>query len=61
MTATLFAAAGLAADPVVLPKPVSAVWVVLALIGVLALGYGLKRLADHVLLTKGDSCHLEGE
>ena len=42
-------------------RSLSPAWVVLALIGVVILAYGLKRLADHVLLTKGDSCRLEGE
>jgi hypothetical protein len=42
-------------------RQLSSAWVVLALIGVLVLAYGLKRLADHVLLTKGDTCRLEGD
>jgi len=40
---------------------VSAGWDVLAVIAAIVVGYGLIRLADHVLLTKGDDCHLKGE
>jgi|HubBroStandDraft_1064217.scaffolds.fasta_scaffold2195177_2 hypothetical protein len=36
-------------------------WVVLALAVVAVAGHGLKRLAEDVLLTKGDSCRLEGD
>jgi hypothetical protein len=36
-------------------------WVLLLLIVAAVAGYGLKRLADRVLLTKGDSCRLEGD
>lgn len=39
----------------------SAAWVVLALAAAAVLGYGMKRLADRVLLTKGDNCRLEGD
>jgi hypothetical protein len=39
----------------------SPVWVILAVGAAIAVAYGLKRLADHVLLTKGDTCRLEGE
>jgi hypothetical protein len=36
-------------------------WVVLAIVVVLVAGHGLRLLADRVLLSKGDPCHLEGE
>lgn len=44
-----------------LPGPVSVVWVILALTAAAAFAYGLKHLADHVLLTKGEHCRLEGD
>ncbi len=61
MTGLLIASAVAAATTNAPHKQLSPVWVVLALIGVLVLAYGLKRLADHVLLTKGDACRLEGD
>jgi hypothetical protein len=36
-------------------------WVVLAIAVALGVAYGLKQLADRVLLTKGDHCRLEGD
>jgi hypothetical protein len=39
----------------------SAGWDVVAVIAAIVVGSGLIRLADHVLLSKGDDCHLEGE
>jgi hypothetical protein len=44
-----------------LPGPVSVAWVILALAVAVVIAFGLKRLADHVLLTKGDQCRLEGD
>jgi hypothetical protein len=41
--------------------PISAGWDVLAVAAALVVGYGMRRLADRVLATKGDDCHLEGE
>ena len=39
----------------------SAGWVVLAIAVALVAGHGLRLLADRVLLTKGERCHLEGD
>jgi hypothetical protein len=65
MTATVVARAVLAApavtEPLSLPKAVSAGWVVAAIAAALLVGYGMKRLADHVLVTKGEHCRLEGD
>jgi hypothetical protein len=36
-------------------------WVIVALVVAAILAYGLKRLADRVLLTEGDDCRLKGD
>jgi hypothetical protein len=40
---------------------VNAGWVIVLLVVAAVVAYGLKRLADRVLLTKGDACRLEGD